>query len=691
MSQVEDKTMKTRLTETLERFLKIHKKRGSGKRNYMENINGMLAAGTHHIVVDYLDLDSALPDVSKQLATNPDDVLEAFNDATKAILKDIHPDYYDEVKDRIKVRISNFTYQKELREINADIIDRFICASGMIVRASEVKPLATMISYKCENCNVLTQASLQGLILKKPSKCPACSEKEFDIDAKNSKFVDFRFVRMQELPEELPAGQLPHYVDIVVIGDLVKSFRPGDRVILTGIVRIEREALNNQVAQSGNLFRLRLEANNIEHRRGGIGDDDRITVTKEDEQKIKAFASRDDAYEKIVESMVPHIYGHEIIKEAISLLIVGSPVKKLDDGSTKRGDINVLLVGDPGIAKSEMLKFAARVAPRGLYTSGRGSSAAGLTAAVLKDKSNMMMLEAGAVVLADQGLCAIDEFDKINSNDRSALHEVMEQQTCSVAKGGIVATLNARTSILAAANPIHGKYDPGENILDNVNLPVPLLTRFDLIFIVRDTPEEKTDELISGHILDIYSGDAKAIKSPMDMEFLSKYLLFARKGREPKLSRDAHSIIQKFYMSLRKVDSQNMIAATPRQLEGLVRLATARSKLLLKDVVDAEDAQRAMYLVSEMLSKVGVDVNTGKIDMGVMYGKPESHTTKVKLFFQVFEKIEAEVGYVTEKQLKDELVSSDKFSDEYDVKKMFNMAWKEGQIYERQPGWFRRG
>src|SRR5690606_13134823 len=255
------------------------------------------------------------------------------------------------------------------------------------------------------------------------------------MDPEASIFIDFQLVRLQELPEDLPAGQLPHYVEVTVMGDLVDQCRPGDRIMLTGIIRIEQEPVTPAAAKTS-LFRLRMEGNNIEYLGGRAGSKDtrsveRIMISAEDERQIRTIASKPDAYEKLIASFAPHIYGHEVIKEAILLLIVGSVTKKLEDGSTRRGDINLLLVGDPGVAKSEMLKFAAKIAPRGLYTSGRGSTAAGLTAAVIRDKSGIMMLEAGAVVLGDQGLVCIDEFDKIKPEDRSALHEVMEQQTCS--------------------------------------------------------------------------------------------------------------------------------------------------------------------------------------------------------------------------------------------------------------------
>lgn len=677
------------LANDLEKFLKAFKDRDSNYK-YFERINNMMASGAQSLIVDYIDLDSYNPLLAKEITHKPDEYLEAFNEAVLSVLREIHPDYEQEIHEKTRVRIGNYTVQKGLREINADLINKLVSISGMVVRSSEVKPLAKKIAYKCTNCSTVTDAQLKGLVMKKPVKCPACSEKELEMDPESSLFIDFQMVRLQELPEDLPAGQLPHYIEVTVMSDLVDQCRPGDRIILTGIIRIEQEQLVPHAKTS--LFRLRMEGNNIEYLGGRAGSKDtrsveRIMISTEDERQIRNIASKPDAYEKLIASFAPHIYGHEPIKEAILLLIVGSVTKKLEDGSTRRGDINVLLVGDPGTAKSEMLKFTAKIAPRGLYTSGRGSTAAGLTAAVIRDKSGIMMLEAGAVVLGDQGIVCIDEFDKIKPEDRSALHEVMEQQTCSVAKGGIVATLNARTSILSAANPIYGKYDPYKNITENVNLPVPLLTRFDLIFIVRDNPDKEKDNRVASHILEIHRDTEKAARPAIDIDLFSKYLSYA-KQIEPTLTPEAIEIVRSYYMEMRRIESEGMITVTPRQLEGLIRLASARARLLLKDMVDAEDAQRAIYLVDQMMRTAGVDVNTGKTDLGVLYGKPQSVVSKEKMFMELFRGLAGdENNDVEDKVLVDELVKTGKFSDE-EARKYIQKFNREGQIFERRPGFW---
>ncbi|MEE8151607.1 MAG: minichromosome maintenance protein MCM, partial [candidate division NC10 bacterium] len=547
----------------------------------------------------------------------------------------------------------------------------------------------------CPDHHVTQIFLLKGMSVNVPVKCsnPNCPHRYLEMKPETSKFIDFQILRLQELPEELPPGQLPHYIDITIKQDLVDNSRPGDRIILTGIVRIEQESIVGVSRQSSGLYRLRIDGNNIEFLGGrGIKSSrrtEREEVSPEEEKLIKALAKDPAIDQRLIDSFAPHIHGHSLIKEAILYLIVGSTQRILADGGKIRGDINIFLVGDPGTAKSEMLKFCARIAPRGLYTSGRGSTAAGLTAAVVKDKSGIFMLEAGAVVLGDQGLVCIDEFDKMTPEDRSALHEVMEQQTASIAKGGIVATLNARTSILAAANPLYGKYDPFRNITENVNLPIPLLTRFDLIFVVRDIPSKEKDRKIAEHIIDLHTPAGIENRSLIDVDILTKYLGYSKRIN-PILTKEAEEKILEYYMKMRNVESEEMITVTPRQLEGLIRLATARARLLMKDQVDEEDADRAIFLIESMLQDAGVDVNTGKVDLGVLQGKPQSEVSRMQLFMDVLRSLEGEPKQPVEDRLfVSELVKSGKFTEE-EARNYIRRMLREASIYESKPGHYNR-
>ena len=680
------------LSDEVKEFLRQFKEK-DGSYKYVEQIDHMLPKDSRYIVIDYNDLVSNSI-IESKFNENPDEILDAFARAIKEILQERFPQYAEKIKDEIRARIINFPIQRSLRQINAEIINKMTSVSGMVVRSSEIKPLAKEIIYKCPIGHKTHMILLKGLSVNTPTKCsdPKCTQKEFRIDPESSRFIDFQILRLQELPEDLPPGQLPHYVDVSIKQDLVDNARPGDRIILTGIVRIEQDQIAGARTTSG-LYRLRIDGNNIEFLGGrGIKSSrktEREEVSPEEEKIIKSLSTNPDIYDRLVDSFAPHIHGHSIIKEAILLLVVGSTQRLLQDGTKIRGDINIFLVGDPGTAKSEMLKFCARIAPRGLYTSGRGSTAAGLTAAVVRDKTGIMMLEAGAVVLGDQGLVCIDEFDKMKPEDRSALHEVMEQQSASIAKGGIVATLNARTSILAAANPMYGKYDPFKNITENVNLPIPLLTRFDLIFVVRDIPSKERDTKIAKHIINLHSPSGIETRSLIDVDILTKYLAYAKRI-EPVLTKDAEEKILEYYMKMRNVESEEMITVTPRQLEGLIRLATARARLLMKDQVEAEDAERAIFLIESMLRDAGVDVNTGKVDLGVLQGRPRSEVSKMQLFMDVLKSLEGENKMAVEERLFiKELVKSGKFTED-EARSYLKRMLREASIYESKPGHYNR-
>ncbi|MGQ0606258.1 MAG: minichromosome maintenance protein MCM [Candidatus Nitrosotenuis sp.] len=678
--------------DQVQHFLSSFKDK-SGAFRYVEEIDQMMAKQAKFIVVDYNDIVSH-KDIEIKFNLEPDEILYAFSGAIKNILEERFPDYATKIADDIRVRIANYPIQRSLRQINAEVIGKMASVSGMVVRSSEVKPLAKNVVYKCPEGHVTEIPLERGLSIYAPNKCSTekCAHRDIRIDPEQSKFIDFQIIRLQELPEDLPPGQLPHYIDVTIKQDLVDNARPGDRIILTGIVRIEQEQITGTRINSG-LHRLRIEGNNIEFLGGRGGKNSRRSereeISPEEEKIIKSLARNTNVYERLINSFAPHIQGHAIIKESILLLMVGSMQRVTNDGTKIRGDINVFLVGDPGTAKSEMLKFCARLAPRGLYTSGRGSTAAGLTAAVVRDKTGIMMLEAGAVVLGDQGLVCIDEFDKMKPEDRSALHEVMEQQSASIAKGGIVATLNARTSILAAANPMYGKYDPFKNITENVALPIPLLTRFDLIFVVRDIPSKEKDRNIAQHIIGLHKKSAADTRSLIDPDIFTKYLAYCKRS-DPALTPEAEEKILDYYLKMRNVESEEMITVTPRQLGGLIRLATARARLLMKDQVEAEDAERAIFLIQSMLEDAGVDVNTGKVDLGVLQGRPHSEVSKLQLFMDVLKSLEGDSKTpVEEKLFVKELAKTAKFTEE-EARNFLRRMLREASIYESRPGHYNR-
>ena len=682
------------LSDYVKKFL-LEFKDEKGNFRYVDDIDTMMPSKLKFINVDYNDL-VLHPDIESVFHENPDSILEAFSRAIKEILQERFPKYAKKIEHEVRARIANYPVQRSLRQINAEVIGKITSVSGMVLRASEVKPLAKELVFVCPEGHRTDVLLGHGLTLTSPVQCsnPKCNHRELGVEPESSRFIDVQFVRLQELPEDLPPGQLPHYLDVTVKQDLVDNARPGDRVVLTGVVRIEQEKMSGVSKNSSPLYRLRLDGNNVEFLGGGKKDKksrkiQREEISTEDEKMIKSLSKSPDLYQQLIDSYAPHITGHEVVKESILLLMAGSTQRELQDGSKIRGDINIFLVGDPGTAKSEMLKFCVRVAPRGLYTSGRGSTAAGLTAAVVRDTNGIFMLEAGATVLGDQGLVCIDEFDKMKTEDRSALHEVMEQQTASISKGGIVATLNARTSILAAANPMYGKYDPFKNITENVNLPVPLLTRFDLIHVIRDKPSKERDTKIAQHIINLHTPKGIDQKSLIDSETLTKYLSYVKRI-DPKLTKEAEEKILDYYMKMRTVEAEEMITVTPRQLEGLIRMATARARLLLKTQVEEEDAERAIYLLQNMFENAGIDVNTGKVDLGVLQGRPRSEVSKIQLFMDIVKSLEGEHKTpVDEKQLVDELAKTEKFTEE-EAKNFIRKMARDSSIYESKPGHYNR-
>ena len=690
----EEAHTKSALADKVKEFLTQYKD-PTGSFSYVEQIDQMVVKQTTYVVVDFNDLVS-VPLIESKFRESADEILAAFRKAIFEMLKERNPEYAEKIEHDIRARIANFPDERSLRQINSDVITKMISVSGMVVRASEVKPLAKELTYKCLDNHTSQFTLLDGMSLDKAVKCqsPKCPHTNLAIVAEESRFIDFQIVRLQELPEDLPPGQLPHYVNVSMKQDLVDYARPGDRIVLTGIVRIEQERVSGVKQSESALYRLRMDGNNIEFIGGrgikGTRRTEREEISPDEQKIIRTLSKNPDIYDRLIASFAPHIRGHELFKEAILLLIVGSTQRALSDGSKVRGDINVFLVGDPGTAKSEMLKFCARIAPRGLYTSGRGSTAAGLTAAVVRDASGIFMLEAGAVVLGDQGLVCIDEFDKMRPEDRSALHEVMEQQSASIAKGGIVATLNARTSILAAANPMFGKYDPFKNLTENVNLPIPLLTRFDLIFVVRDIPHKEKDRQIAQHILSQHGTSGTDTTSLIDVDILTKYLAYAKQN-DPVLTKEAENKIMEFYLKMRSVegeDKEKMITITPRQLEGLIRLSTARARILLKNQVEEDDADRAIYLFNEMLKNAGIDVNTGKIDIGVLQGRPRSEVSKLATFMEILKSLEGEPqSPVLEQTFVDELVKSEKFNEE-EARNYIRRMVRDATIYESKPGYY---
>ena len=638
------------------------------------------------LIIDFDDLISFDPALARSLVEKPDDYITYASSAATAQMRVEDPEYAEHVG-KIFARFRRLPEKTALRKIGAEHIKKIALVDGIVVRTTQVKPTIVSAVFRCRKCLEITVLDQEGELIHGPgSHCQFCKQStSFELLQEQSKFKNTQEARIQERPEDLPPGQLPRYLEVRLEDDLVDSARPGDRVSVTSIVRAEKQT----VGERGRLrtFNIYLDANFVDV----VGKETEVVeITPEDEKQILEAAQDPWVQRKLVMSLAPSIYGYEDVKEGILYLLFGGTAKQLPDGVNIRGDENVLLIGDPGTAKSQLLQYVSRIAPRGLYTSGRGTTAAGLTAAVLREKTGGMILEAGALVLADKGVACIDELDKMRPDDRVAIHEALEQQTVSVAKGGIVATLNARAAVLAAANPSLGRYEPHRNVSENINLPVTILSRFDLIFIIKDQPEPDYDSRMSEHILALHRSKVSPETAPFAPDFLRKYISFAKRIT-PVLTPEAVIELRDFYLKMRsKGGEEAAVAITPRQLEALVRISEARARAFLRDSVTVEDAKSAIRIMTVSLSDVGVDVKTGAMDIDViMTGKPRSLRDSFQRVIETVAEMERETGTVEETVLIAALVDKEKM-EEREARRLIGQLIKEGILYSPKPGRLKR-
>jgi len=569
--------------------------------------------------------------------------------------------------DHLNIRFTNLPQKTKIRDIRADQINTFVSIEGILRKTTEVRPRIVSAVFRCRSCNKLTDPIPQGYgRFDEPEFCPNCERKtRLDLVLNRCRFVDAQKIRIQESPEGLRGGEQPQTLDIDVTDDLTGLVTPGDRVVVNGILRSVQRI---NYGQKSTLFDIYLEGNSIEVAEKEF---EEVAITEEDEAKIMALARDPMIYKKIVRSIAPTIYGSDDVKEAIALQLFGGIPKEMPDGSRLRGDIHVLLVGDPGIAKSQILRYVAKLSPRGIYTSGKSSTAAGLTATAVKDEfgDGRWTLEAGALVLADMGIAAVDEMDKMAKEDRSALHEAMEQQSVSVAKAGITATLKCRCALLGAANPKLGRFDQFIPIAEQINMPPSLLSRFDLIFVMTDQPEAERDAAIAQHIIkthavgelikqhehepvagvddDYIRRALEPVTPDIDPALLRKYIAYAKRTCFPILSDGAKEALIGYYMRLRNLASGNNkpVPVTARQLEALVRLAEASARMRLSNTIDTEDTDRILKIVDACLRQVAYDAESGSFDIDkLVTGVPKSQRDIIRSIKEAIRNLSGESG-----------------------------------------------
>ncbi|KAK1436544.1 hypothetical protein QVD17_02325 [Tagetes erecta] len=618
-------------------FLRNFRQHDDPEAKYMKAINQVIEMGGESLDVDANHVFEYDHDLYTKMVRYPLEVLAIFDIVLMDIVTRINP-YFD---NHIQARIFNLKSSTSMRNLNPSDIEKMVSLKGMIIRCSSLIPEIREAVFRCLVCGHFSDPIVvdRGRV-SEPTMCmkEECKTKNsMTLVHNRCRFVDKQVVRVQETPDEIPEGGTPHTVSLLMHDKLVDAGKPGDRVEITGIYRAMTVRVGQTQRTVKSLFKTYIDCLHIkktdksrmnaedpmETEQSSTQDD---PMDSEDQvEKLKQLSKRPDIYEMLTRSLAPNIWELDDVKKGLLCQLFGGSALTLQSGANFRGDINILLVGDPGTSKSQLLQYIHKLAPRGIYTSGRGSSAVGLTAYVAKDpETGETVLESGALVLSDRGICCIDEFDKMSENARSMLHEVMEQQTVSIAKAGIIASLNARTSVLACANPSGSRYNPRLSVIDNIHLPPTLLSRFDLIYLILDKADEQTDRRLAKHIVALHFEDSEnSEQNVIDLPTLIAYLSYARKNIHPQLSADAAAKLKRGYVEMRRRgnfpgSSKKVITATPRQIESVIRLSEALARIRFSEWVEEKDVVEAFRLLEVALQQSATDHATGTIDMDLI-------------------------------------------------------------------------
>tara|TARA_Y100000031_G_C8247023_1_gene398597 strand:- start:986 stop:3019 length:2034 start_codon:yes stop_codon:yes gene_type:complete len=645
---------------------------------YYQQIIENLRKDYKFVVVDFAELSKFDLDLANELLENPEDIIKAAELAIEQFdLEDIKG---------FKVRFKNLPENQMImiRNIRSKHIGKFIYADGIVRQKSDVRPQVTAAKFECPVCgNIINVLQLNGSF-KEPSKCGCGRKGKFTLISKE--LVDAQGLVLEEVPESLEGGEQPKRINIFLKDDLVsplseRKTNPGSKISIIGMVK--EVPIISKTGSKSTRFDLMLEANYIEAVEETFYE---VEITDEEEQKIIELSQDPSLYSKLVNSAAPSIYGYNKVKEALLLQLVGGVRKIRSDKVVSRGDTHILLVGDTGSGKSAMLKRISVIAPKGRYVAGRGVSGAGITASVVRDEFlKGWSLEAGALVLANEGLCVIDEMDKMTPEDRDAMHEALEQQTVSISKANIQATLISRTTVLAAANPKFGRFDPYGIIAEQIDLPPTLINRFDLIFPIKDIPDETKDQKMATHILKLHQ-EPDFYEPEIPTEFLRKYIAYAKQKISPRITDGALNEIKEFYLKMRTSggaeEGVKTIPISARQLEALVRLTEASARLRLSNQAAKQDAKRAIELVEYCLMQVGLDRETGKIDIDrIATGISASQRSHIMVIKEIISDLENKVGkHIPIDDIIEEAKNKD--IDESKVEEVLEKLKRVGEIFE---------
>ena len=612
---------------------------------YNDGISDMVVAFPEKssLMVDIKELEKFDPELAVETVENPDMIMEAVEEALRRKLNSIDLGEKD-----VHVRFFGQTVNNPLvQDVGSAYIGKLIAVDSLVIKRSEINPKVRRAVFKCTNCEKSFELKPREEI---PEFCPSCKRRSLKQEQKGANFINLQKIAVQDPLERLKGSTPTWQLEVLIEDDLVNTVLPGERVELTGILRI-RQRKSAKGKTDKNLFTMFLETVSIVPKQKDFAD---IPITEQDEREIRALAKDPNIFQNIARSIVPSIYGYGEIKEAVALqLFGGTPGKALVDGGAIRSDMHILLIGDPGSAKTRILQAVSHLVPKGIYVSGKSVTGGGMTAVAERDEFSEggWTLKAGALVLGSGGVVAIDEFDKISDEDRAALHEALESQTISVAKAGIVATFRAKASVLAAANPKFGRFDPNVYPSEQFDIPTTLLSRFDLIFPIRDTMDEELDKSIAKHILMQHEASGAKIAQvkefeqveapPIDSELLRKYIAYAKQMVLPRLSEEASNRIQQYYIELRKGGAKSgRVAITPRQIEGLVRMAEASAKSRLSVMVELSDAERAIGLSEYMFKTLAMDRGRNRdIDI-IITGMPREKVDRINTLMAVIKRLE---------------------------------------------------